>query len=96
MLFGTDNGGVFPAGQNALQFRKMVEWGMTPLEAIQASTKNAAEALDKVGQLGTIAPGAFGDLVAVRGDPLRDIGLLEHVDAVVKGGQLVKVPGAVR
>jgi imidazolonepropionase-like amidohydrolase len=96
MLFGTDNGAVFPAGQNALQFRKMVEWGLTPLEAIQASTKNAAEALDKVGQVGTIAPGAFGDLVAVRGDPLRDVSLLEHVDAVVKGGQLVKGLGAVR
>ena len=96
MLFGTDNGAVFPAGQNALQFKKMVEWGMTPLEAIQASTKNAAEALDKVGQVGTIAPGAFGDLVAVRGDPLRDVSLLEHVDAVVKGGQLVRGLGAVR
>jgi imidazolonepropionase-like amidohydrolase len=96
MLFGTDNGGVFPAGQNGLQFRKMVEWGMTPLEAIQAATKNAAEALDKVGQVGTIVPGAFGDLVAVRGDPLRDVTLLEHVDAVVKGGQLVKGPDSVR
>jgi imidazolonepropionase-like amidohydrolase len=94
MLFGTDNGAVFPAGQNALQFAKMVEWGMTPIEAIQAATRNAAQALDKVGQVGTIAPGAWGDFVAVRGDPLRDVRLLEHVDAVIKGGELMKGPGA--
>jgi imidazolonepropionase-like amidohydrolase len=92
MLFGTDNGGVFPAGQNALQFAKMVEWGMTPVEAIQTATRNAAQALDKVGQVGTIAPGAWGDFVAVRGDPLRNVRLLEHVDAVIKGGELVKAP----
>jgi imidazolonepropionase-like amidohydrolase len=95
MLFGTDNGAVFPAGQNALQFAKMVEWGMTPIEAIQAATRNAAQALDKVGQVGTIAPGAWGDFVAVRGDPLKNVRLLEHVDAVIKGGELMKGPGPV-
>jgi imidazolonepropionase-like amidohydrolase len=94
MLFGTDNGGVFPAGQNALQFAKMVEWGMTPLEAIQAATRNAAQALDKVGEVGVIAPAAYGDFVAVRGDPTRNVRLLEHVDAVIKGGELVRAPGA--
>jgi imidazolonepropionase-like amidohydrolase len=93
MLFGTDNGGVFPAGQNALQFAKMVEWGMTPLEAIQSATRNAAQALDKVGQVGTIAPGAWADFVAVRGDPTRDVRLLEKVDAVIKGGELVARAG---
>lgn len=86
MLFGTDNGGVFPAGQNALQFAKMVEWGMTPVEAIRAATVNAAEALDKAGEIGVIAPGAWGDIVAVKGDPTADVRLLEKPDAVLKGG----------
>ncbi len=90
MVFGTDNGGVFPAGQNALQFAKMVEWGMTPIEAIRAATTNAAEALGKPGQLGTIAPGAWGDIVAVQGDPLANVTLLEHPSAVIKGGVRVK------
>lgn len=90
MIFGTDNGGVFPAGQNALQFGKMVEWGMTPIDAIRAATTNAAEALGKPGQVGTIAPGAWGDIVAVTGDPLVDVKLLERPSAVIKGGVRVK------
>ena len=92
MVFGTDNGGVFPAGQNALQFAKMVEWGMTPVEAIRAATVNAAEALDKVGLVGVIAPGAWGDIVAVQGDPTQDVRLLEHPAAVIKGGASVPLP----
>ena len=90
MVFGTDNGGVFPAGQNALQFAKMVEWGMTPIEAIRSATTNAAEALGRPGQVGTIAPGAWGDIVAVQGDPLVDVKLLERPSAVIKGGVRVK------
>ncbi len=90
MVFGTDNGGVFPAGQNALQFAKMVEWGMTPAEAIRAATINAAAALGRPGQVGTIAPGAWGDIVAVQGDPLVDVKLLERPSAVIKGGVRVK------
>ena len=90
MVFGTDNGGVFPAGQNALQFGKMVEWGMTPIDAIRSATTNAAEALGKPGQVGTIAPGAWGDIVAVTGDPLVDVKLLERPSAVIKGGVRVK------
>jgi imidazolonepropionase-like amidohydrolase len=89
MLFGTD-GGVYPNGDNARQFAKMVEWGMTPMEAIQAATKSAAEALDKTADLGAIAPGRYADLIAVDGDPLRDVALLEHVAIVMKGGTLVK------
>ena len=89
MLFGTD-AGVYPHGDNAKQFAKMVQWGMTPLQAIQAATLNAGEALGRQGDVGQIAPGLYGDLVAVRGDPLRDVTLLEHVSAVVKGGELVK------
>jgi imidazolonepropionase-like amidohydrolase len=88
MLFGTD-AGVYPHGDNGKQFAKMVQWGMTPLQAIQAATRNASEALAR-NDVGIIAPGRYGDLVAVVGDPLRDVSVLEHVDAVVKGGQLVK------
>jgi imidazolonepropionase-like amidohydrolase len=91
MLFGTD-AGVYPHGQNGRQFAKMVQWGMTPLQAIQAATASAAEALGR-DDVGVIAQGRFGDLVAVRGDPTRDVTLLEHVDAVIKGGVLVKGPG---
>lgn len=94
MLFGTD-AGVYPHGDNAKQFAKMVQWGMTPLQAIQAATFNASQALSR-NDVGIIAPGRYGDLVAVRGDPLRDVTVLEHVDAVVKGGELVKGPGATR
>jgi len=92
MIFGTD-AGVYPHGDNAKQFAKMVQWGMTPLQAIQAATLNASQALGR-GDVGVIEPGRYGDLVAVRGDPLRDVTVLEHVDAVVKGGRLVKGPGA--
>jgi len=89
MLFGTD-AGVYPHGDNGKQFAKMVQWGMTPLQAIQAATRNAAQALNREGDVGAIAVGRFGDLVAVAGDPLQDVRILEHVDAVVKGGVLVK------
>ena len=89
MLFGTD-AGVYPHGHNARQFAKMVEWGMTPLQAIRAATSNAAEALAQTGDVGTIAVGRFGDMIAVKGDPLQDVRLLEHVDAVVKGGAQIE------
>ncbi len=90
MVFGTDNGGVFPAGQNALQFAKMVEWGMPPLEAIRAATRNAAEALGRTHDVGAIEIGRYGDIVAVAGDPLGDVRLLEHPTAVIKGGARVR------
>jgi imidazolonepropionase-like amidohydrolase len=89
-IFGTDNGAVFPAGQNALQFAKMVEWGMTPLQAVQAATSEAARALDRERDVGAIAVGRYGDIVAVEGDPLQDISTLEHVRTIIKGGELVK------
>ncbi len=89
MIFGTDNGGVFPAGQNALQFAKMVEWGMPPLEAIRAATRNAAEALGRTRDVGALEVGRYGDIVAVTGDPLNDVKLLEHPSAVIKGGKRV-------
>jgi imidazolonepropionase-like amidohydrolase len=90
MIFGTDNGAVFPAGQNALQFAKMVEWGMPPIEAIRAATSNAAQALGREGDVGAIAVGRYGDIVAVHGDPLQDVRLLEHPSAVIKGGERVR------
>ena len=89
LLFGTD-GGVYPNGDNAKQFAKMVEWGMTPLEAIQAATRSAAEALDRTADVGAIAPGRYGDLVAVDGDPLADVRVLEKPAFVMKGGEVVR------
>jgi imidazolonepropionase-like amidohydrolase len=91
MLFGTD-AGVYPHGDNARQFAKMVEWGMTPMEAIQAATRNAAEALDRRADVGAIAPGRYGDLIAVDGDPLADVHVLESVAVVIKGGEVLKGP----
>jgi imidazolonepropionase-like amidohydrolase len=92
MIFGTD-AGVYPNGYNARQFVTMVKWGMTPMQAIQAATANAAEALDRTGDVGAIAVGRFGDLVAVAGDPLADVARLQSVAFVMKGGELVKMPG---
>ncbi len=88
-VFGTD-AGVYPHGTNGLQFAKMVEWGMTPLQAIRAATVNAGEALGRSDDVGAIAPGRFGDLIAVVGDPTVDVRLLESVPVVIKGGVLVK------
>ncbi|WP_302898049.1 Xaa-Pro dipeptidase [Sphingomonas morindae] len=89
LLFGTD-GGVYPNGDNARQFAKMVEWGMTPMEAIRAATGEAAIALDRSADVGAIAVGRYGDLIAVSGDPLADVRRLEHVEVVIKGGAVVK------
>ncbi|WP_010219148.1 Xaa-Pro dipeptidase [Sphingomonas sp. PAMC 26621] len=89
MLFGTD-AGVYPNGNNALQFAKMVEWGMTPMEAIQSATSSAAQALDRTADVGAIAAGRYGDLIAVDGDPLADIRTLERPSFVMKGGTVVR------
>jgi imidazolonepropionase-like amidohydrolase len=94
MLFGTD-AGVYPHGDNGKQFAKMVQWGMTPLQAIQAATISASQALGRA-DVGLIAPGRYGDIIAVKGDPLANVAMLEHVDAVIKGGVLVKGPSAGR
>lgn len=88
MTFGTD-AGVYPYGLGARQFAYMVRYGMSPMQAIQSATSEAARALGKEGEVGTLAPGAFGDLVAVSGNPLTDIRTLEHVDGVIKQGVLV-------
>ena len=91
MVFGTD-AGVYPNGYNARQFVTMVQWGMTPLQAIQAATVNAAEALGRSGDVGAIAVGRYGDLVAVAGDPLADMARLQSIGFVMKGGDVVKMP----
>lgn len=89
MVFGTD-AGVYPNGYNARQFVTMVKWGMTPMQAIQAATANAAEALGRQADVGAIAVGRYGDLIAVAGDPLADVSRLQSVAFVMKGGQVVK------
>lgn len=89
MVFGSD-AGVMPHGQVGGQFKTMVQYGMTPLEAIQAATRNAAQALGREKDVGAIAVGRFADIIAVDGDPLVNVRELESVDAVVKGGKLVE------
>lgn len=89
MVFGTD-GGVYPNGDNARQFAKMVEWGMTPAQAIRAATLTAAEALGRSGDVGAVEVGRYGDLIAVRGNPLEDVRVLENVAFVMKGGVVYK------
>jgi imidazolonepropionase-like amidohydrolase len=88
IVFGTDSG-VYPHGLNARQLASYVRCGMRPLEAIRAATVVAAECLGWSDRVGTVAPGRFADLVAVDGDPLADITLLERPAAVLKGGAVV-------
>ena len=88
MTFGTD-AAVYPYGLGGRQFAYMVRYGMTPMQAIQAATSEAARALRMEGQVGSLSAGAYGDLVAVKGDPLSDIRTLEHVDGVIKEGRLI-------
>jgi imidazolonepropionase-like amidohydrolase len=89
LAYGTDSG-VYPHGGNAKQFAYMVRYGMTPMQAIQSATIRAAELLGKEDELGSIGPRRFADLVAVAGDPLADVRVLENVAHVMKGGLLVK------
>jgi imidazolonepropionase-like amidohydrolase len=93
MTFGTD-AGVCPYGTSGKQFAFMVRYGMTPMQAIQAATSNAADLLGHSSEIGSIKPGKFADLVAVSGDPLKDISLLENVEFVMKDGKVYKSAGA--
>jgi imidazolonepropionase-like amidohydrolase len=90
MVYGTDSG-VHPHGDNGKQFRWMVQYGMTPAQAIQTATANAAEALGRK-DIGVIEAGRYADIVAVKGNPAQDVTLLERVDFVMKGGEVVKKP----
>jgi len=89
IAFGTD-AAIFPHGDNARQFAVMVRFGMSPLEAIRSATLRAAELLDWTDKAGIIAPGAWADLIAVDGDPLQDVSVLEKVRFVMKGGVVYK------
>ena len=91
IAFGTD-AGVGPHGTNAREFGYMVEAGMPEMEAILTATKTAAEVLDMAEEIGRLAPGFAADVIAVRGNPLEDITVLESVDFVMKAGELVKAP----
>jgi imidazolonepropionase-like amidohydrolase len=89
VAYGTD-AGVFPHGMNAADFRLLVELGMTPMQAIQSATTVAAELLGHSDQLGSIQPGRYADLVAVKADPLKDIMAVENIPWVMKGGVVYK------
>jgi imidazolonepropionase-like amidohydrolase len=86
MAFGTDVGGFAWSEPIAQEFAREVEFGMTPMQAIQSATGRAADLLDKRGELGVVAPGAYADLIAVAGDPLQDVNILENVQFVMKDG----------
>lgn len=90
--YGTDSG-VYPHGDNAKQFRYMVRYGMTPMQAIQSATIEAARLMGWEDRVGSIAVGKLADLVIIRGDPLRDIGALERIDIVIQGGSIVRNGG---
>lgn len=90
IAFGTDAGGFPWSEPMAQEFRRMVEFGMPPADAIRAATSRAAELLGMEGKLGVIAPGAFADVVAVEGDPLKDVRELERVRFVMKDGKVYK------
>src|SRR6202789_1827109 len=89
VALGTD-AAVYPHGLNAHEFGKMVDMGLTPLQSIQAGTVNAADLLGWSDRVGTLEPGKFADIVAVQGDPLADVHVLENVHFVMKGGEVIK------
>ncbi|WP_157216003.1 Xaa-Pro dipeptidase [Flavisphingomonas formosensis] len=89
LTFGTD-AGVYPHGLNARQFKYMVRYGMTPMQAIQAATVTSAELLGWSKDVGALSPGHYADMIAVAGDATKDVTLLEHVNGVIKGGAVVK------
>jgi imidazolonepropionase-like amidohydrolase len=91
MVYGTD-AGIYPHGDNARQFAVMVRYGATPLQAIQAATITAAQALGREKDVGQVAVGRYGDLIAVAGDPLADVTTLEKPVFVMKGGAVVRQP----
>jgi imidazolonepropionase-like amidohydrolase len=89
MSFGTD-AGVCPYDRSVKQFAFMVRYGMTPMQAIQAATTSAADLLGHADVVGDIKPGKYADVIAVAGDPLQDISVLEHVQFVMKDGKVYK------
>jgi imidazolonepropionase-like amidohydrolase len=96
IAFGTDMGGIPWTDPIAQEFAREVEFGMTPMQAIQTATGRAAELLEMQGKLGVIAPGAYADVIAVNEDPLRDVNALKNVTFVMKDGEVFKSPAASR
>jgi imidazolonepropionase-like amidohydrolase len=90
IVFGTDIGGIPWSEPIAQEFPKMVGFGMSPLDAIKSATSRAAEMLDMKGEIGVLAPGAYADVIAVSGDPLKDISALTHVSFVMHDGAVFK------
>ena len=90
IAFGTDAGGFSWDEPIAQEFGRMVEFGMSPMDCIRAATSRAADLLDMTGDLGVITPGAYADIVAVAGDPLRDVNVLKDVRFVMKDGTVFK------
>jgi imidazolonepropionase-like amidohydrolase len=90
IVYGTDMGGIPWTEPLAQEFRRMVTLGMAPMDAIQSATSRAAEMLNMKGEIGVIAPGAYAEVIAVAGDPLKDVGELEHVRFVMQGGVVFK------
>ncbi|OLB22411.1 MAG: hypothetical protein AUH15_06570 [Acidobacteriales bacterium 13_2_20CM_55_8] len=93
IVFGTDIGGIPWTEPIAQEFSRMVEFGMSPTDAIKSASSRAAEMLDMEGQIGVIAPGAYADIIAVSGDPVRDIKVLENVQFVMKDGKVFTTEG---
>jgi imidazolonepropionase-like amidohydrolase len=90
IVFGTDMGGIPWTEPIAQEFSRMVGFGMSPMDAIQSATSRASMMLDMEGEIGVVAPGAFADVIAVQGDPLHDIKVLEAVPFVMKDGKVFK------
>jgi imidazolonepropionase-like amidohydrolase len=90
IVYGTDMGGIPWTEPMAQEFLRMVEFGMTPMDAIQSATSRPAQMLDMEGQIGVLAPGAYADIIAVSGDPLHDMKILENVQFVMKDGKVFK------
>jgi len=90
IVYGTDIGGMPWQASQAQEFRRMVTLGMSPMDAIQSATSRAAEMLDSKGALGVIAPGSYADIIAVSGDPLKDVSELEKVKFVMKNGEVYR------
>jgi imidazolonepropionase-like amidohydrolase len=94
IAFGTDTFGMSNHGENAQEFKLMVNAGMPPMEAIKAATWNAADLIGDTKDIGTVQPGRYADIIAVDADPLKDVTVLEHVAFVMKGGVVYKAKGA--
>jgi imidazolonepropionase-like amidohydrolase len=93
IALGTDAGG-FPWTEinQAREFEHEVRLGMSPIEAIRSATTVAADLMGTAGRAGVVEPGSWADLVAVAGDPLKDVSVLSRIDFVMKGGEIIRMP----